>query len=80
MFHRKLSVGPSHHLDAPSAHRGFSAAGAAIGLVTLAGGGLYSSTITAQLGLFPTLFMATVVAVCVAMQLAELTAPHQPLD
>lgn len=44
----------------------------------LATGCLYLAPLSQQLGLFPTLFMGGVVAVCLAMQLAELCDVHLP--
>jgi hypothetical protein len=51
---------------------------AASGLALLASGGMYSASLTQQFGLFPTLFLGTVISGCVAMQLAELSEAHQP--
>lgn len=39
---------------------------------------LFLSSIMAQLGAFPTFFLAAVATVTVVMQLGELTTPHHP--
>jgi hypothetical protein len=78
MFHRKVSAAGA--ADIGATHPGFrsACASAAAGTITLAAGGLVMPLVTAHLGLFPTLFVVTVIAVCVGRQVAELTAPHQP--
>lgn len=48
------------------------------GVALLASGGVFSSSVTAQLGLFPTLFLGSVITGCVAMQLAELSRAAHP--
>ena len=53
-------------------------AGTAAGIAILAMVGLFSTAVTTQFGLFPTLFLGTVAAGCVAMQIAELTTPRHP--
>ncbi len=73
----KLSIGGSNTLLKHAAERWNTATWVAAGSLVLAVGCAYLPTVTTYLGLFPTLFLGTVIGSCVAMHLAELATPEQ---
>lgn len=73
----KLSSGGSNTFLKPAAERWNTAMWVAAGSLVLAAGCAYLSAVTTYLGLFPTMFLGTVIAACVAMHLAELATSEQ---
>ena len=73
MIRSKVPVGGPDHMTASHDNRWSAAAWAVAGIAVLAAGGLFLPSVVQQFGMFPTLFLGSVIASCVCMQVGEFT-------